>query len=262
MLRPAIDDEALRRALGARWKRVTVVDEAASTNAALLADHGAPDPCVLVAEHQHAGRGRLERVWESPPRAGLTCSVLLRPQVPIAMWGWLPLLAGVAVQSALRDVAGVDAVLKWPNDVLCGPSRHKVGGLLVQTGGKGVVVGIGLNVTTSADELPVDTATSLALCGARELDRTALLVGVLTRLDSRVAQWSDARGDAQACGLAADYRGACATIGTQVVVHSTDGTTASGTAVAVENDGRLRVVTAGGAEQVVGAGDVEHLRPA
>ena len=73
---------------------------------------------MLVAEHQVAGRGRLDRVWTSPPRAGLTVSFLLRPDVPAARRGWLPLLTGVALAEAVGEVTGVRASLKWPNDLL------------------------------------------------------------------------------------------------------------------------------------------------
>ena len=77
---------------------------------------------MLVAEHQHAGRGRLDRSWTSPPRAGLTFSIVLRPTVPIRTWGWLPLLAGVALDEAVAAATGVPVALKWPNDLLHGPS--------------------------------------------------------------------------------------------------------------------------------------------
>ncbi len=91
MDRPPIDADALRAALGERWPRTEVVAEAESTNADLLADEHAPDRAVLVAEHQRSGRGRLDRSWTSPPRAGLTFSVVLRPAAPVRTWGWLPL---------------------------------------------------------------------------------------------------------------------------------------------------------------------------
>ena len=129
------------------------------------------------------------------------------------------------------------------------------------------MVGVGLNVTTTAAELPTEAATSLVLCEARVLDRGALLVGLLTRLDARLAQWSDVDGDAEACGLAAAYRDACATLGQQVEVTVTlpaqsavAARRVSGIALAVEADGRLRVRTDAG-EEVVGAGDVRHVRP-
>ena len=305
MERPGLDVDELRDALGVRWAAVEVVEQTTSTNADLLARQDAADRSVLVAEFQSAGRGRLERSWESPARAGLTFSVLLRPSPPIVTWGWLPLLAGVAIRDALVDVAGVTAALKWPNDVLAkggppasqgvarggggppasedggppgregvaaggvaGGGSRKLAGVLAQTSREAVVIGIGLNVTTSADELPVDMATSLAQCGARVLDRGRLLVAMLTNLDARVTQWSDAGGDAEACGLAAAYRDACATLGQEVEVTVTvpaDPAVAArrflGVAVAVDPDGRLRVRTRDG-DEVVGAGDVRHVRPA
>lgn len=263
--RGPLDADALAALAGERWSRVAVVDETESTNADLLADPGAPDRSVLVAEHQSAGRGRLNRTWVCPPRAGLTFSVLLRPTVPLAHWGWLPLLAGVALHEAVRSGTNVGAALKWPNDLLVGtdgdPAAYsKAAGILAQTSGDAVVIGIGLNVSTAADELPVPGATSLALCGAAQVDRTALLGAVLERLDARYAQWSDVGGDAEACGLAEAYRAACATVGQHVAVTATDGRVVRGTAVGIDLAGRLRV-DVGGGEEVIGAGDVEHVRP-
>ena len=140
---------------------------------------------MLVAELQTGGRGRLDRSWSSPSRAGLTFSVLLRPTVPVPGWGWLPLLAGLA----LRRTVGGDAALKWPNDLLLGPDDGKVAGILAQAGEGAVVIGVGLNVTLTAAELPVPTATSLALQGAGQLDRTVLLAGFLTELDAVLGRW-------------------------------------------------------------------------
>ena len=261
MERAPIDADALRAALADRWPRVEVVDEAESTNATLLHDESAPDRSVLVAEHQVSGRGRLDRTWVSPPRAGLTFSVVLRPEPPIPSWGWLPLLAGVALHDAVVAETGLEAVLKWPNDLLCGPSESKLAGILAQTSGAAVVIGIGLNVSTTSEELPVETATSLALCGAGDVDRTRLLTAILERLDARAAQWSDVDGDAEACGLAAAYRAACATLGREVAVTTTAGTTVRGQARGIDGDGRLQV-DVGGRVEAIGAGDVEHLRPA
>lgn len=261
MTRPPIDADALRTALGERWARAEVVAETESTNAVLMHDETAPDRSVLVAEHQASGRGRLDRSWQSPPGAGLTFSVVLRPTAPIRTWGWLPLLAGVALYDAVRAVTGLEVALKWPNDLLAVPSEEKLAGILAQTSGAAVVVGIGLNVSTTRDELPVATATSLELCGASDVDRTQLLAAILTRLDARAAQWSEVEGDAEACGLAAAYRAACATIGRQVAVTTTAGASVVGQARGIDADGRLQVEV-DGAVEMVGAGDVEHLRPA
>lgn len=261
MDRLPLDAEALRAALGERWARVTVVDQAQSTNAELLADERAPDRSLLVAEFQQAGRGRLDRSWVSPARSGLLFSALLRPSVPLAHWGWLPLLTGVALRDAVAEATGLDVVLKWPNDLLHGPSEAKLAGILAQTSGPAVVLGVGLNVSTSAGELPVPGAGSLATCGAPPVDRTGLLAAILARLDARAAQWEDCGGDAEACGLAAAYRACCATLGREVSVHTTSGTAVVGRACGIDRDGRLQV-DVGAAVETVGAGDVEHLRPA
>ncbi|MGH8963268.1 MAG: biotin--[acetyl-CoA-carboxylase] ligase [Jatrophihabitantaceae bacterium] len=285
MDRRLLDADALRAALGPRWARVDLVAETRSTNADLLARHDAPDRTVLIAELQSAGRGRLDRAWTSPAGAGLTFSVLLRPDAPIATWGWLPLLTGVALHTAVTEFAGVDAALKWPNDLLAlasapaspprepgltvGAIPRKVAGILAQTSGEAVVIGVGLNVSTTADELGLDTATSLALSGARDVDRGGLLVAILTALDARVAQWADVGGDAEACGLATAYSSVCATLGRPVSVAVTHGGLPGdeadrpivGTARSIDSDGRLVVETDRGHE-VIGAGDVQHLRPA
>ncbi len=132
--------------------------------------------------------------------------------------------------------------------------------MLAQTNGAAVVVGIGLNVSTTEAELPAG-ATSLALCGAAPVDRGALLVAILGRLDAWVVRWVDAGGDAEACGLAPAYRAACATIGQVVAVSGTDGGLTRGEAVGIDAIGRLQVLV-DGAVRTIGAGDVEHVRPA
>lgn len=264
-VREPLQPDLLRALVGERWARIEVADEVASTNAVLLADEHAPDRSVLVAEHQSAGRGRLDRSWESPVGAGLTFSVALRPSAPLLTWGWLPLLAGVALHEAVSSTTGVLTALKWPNDLLAGSGDDraaygKVAGILAQTSGDAVIIGVGLNVSTEADELPFPGATSLALCGAGAADRTALLGAVLAALDRRYSQWSDVGGDAEACGLTMAYRDACATIGQQVRISGTDSAVLVGRAVGIDGGGRLRL-DVDGQERSIGAGDVEHLRP-
>jgi BirA family biotin operon repressor/biotin-[acetyl-CoA-carboxylase] ligase len=260
--RAPLDAAALRAGLAPPWTQLTVVAETASTNADLVAQAGADataDGIVRVAEHQSAGRGRLERTWTSPPRSGLTFSVLVRPTAPLATWGWLPLLAGVAVCDAVA-ATGAKAALKWPNDLLVGTEQRKAAGILVQVANEAAVIGIGLNVSTTAAELPVPTAASLATEGV-SVDRTALLAAILTELGRQYARWQATRGDAWACGLAADYHDRCATIGQDVSVTTADGGSFSGVATGIDAEGRLRI-TANGAEHVVAAGDIEHVRPA
>jgi BirA family transcriptional regulator, biotin operon repressor / biotin---[acetyl-CoA-carboxylase] ligase len=245
-------------ALPASWS-LTVVDETESTNADLLAAADRTSPgAVLLAEHQTAGRGRLDRSWTAPRRSGLTFSVLLRPDAPVATWGWLPLLAGVAVHDAVSPL--VDARLKWPNDLLVGADLRKAAGILVQVSGPAVVIGIGLNVSTTAQELPVPTAASLATTGAGTVDRAALLGRILAELSHRYQQWQRSDGDVHVSGLAADYFERCATVGQEVCVHMPAGGSFAGVATGIDAQGRLRVDVAG-RERVVAAGDVEHIRP-
>src|SRR5215471_10035784 len=190
---------------GSLWREVRAVAETGSSNADLLAaaGTGAAEGTVLVAEVQTAGRGRLNRRWASPPRAGLTFSVLLRPDgVPAALLGWLPLLAGVAAAASVRAVAAVDATLKWPNDVLVG--ERKLGGILAERTGAAVVVGIGINVWQARADLPTDTAaTSLALAagpwgtgkaaGGGPGLRERLLASLLDELGRWYLAWRDQR---------------------------------------------------------------------
>lgn len=261
--RPPLDDVALRAALVPPWTRIDVIDRTDSTNADLLADRSAPAGTVLAAEFQTAGRGRRNRWWASPPRAGITVSALVQPPVPVARLGWLPLLTGVAVAQAVRDTTRVDASLKWPNDLVA-PDGRKLGGILVQAAAGAAVVGLGLNVTTTAAELPVGTATSLALAGAidgRGADRTALLVAMLTLFDEWHVRWVAADGDAQRCGLAAAYKSLSSTIGSRVRVSTDDGRVVDGDALDVDEFGRLIVRFAHGVD-AVSAGDVRHLRSA
>jgi BirA family biotin operon repressor/biotin-[acetyl-CoA-carboxylase] ligase len=255
--RPPLDPDRLAEAGGGTpgW-RVEVLAEAPSTNllAAERARAGEDEGLVLVAEHQTAGRGRLDRAWTTPPRAALT--LFLRPGVDPARWPWLPLLVGVAV----ADAVGHGARLKWPNDVLLGD--HKLAGLLVERvetpGGPAAVVGIGINVSTTAQELPVPGATSLHVAG-HEVDRTDLLLDVLAELGRGYASWT--RNRHEDAMLRAAYGRRCATVGQLVRVELPGGTTITGTAVDVDHDGRL-VVRSGGETTVVGAGDVVHVRPA
>jgi len=265
--RPALDGPALSAALtrdSDLWRSLEVVPEIGSTNAALVAAAaaGEPEGAVLVAEHQVAGRGRLDRVWTSPPRAGLTVSFLLRPDVPAARRGWLPLLTGVALAEAVGEVTGVRASLKWPNDLLALDGR-KLAGILAESHGSpahptAVVVGVGLNVSTTAAELP-DTGTSLSRVTGGTVDRAPVLLAFLRALERRYRRWTAALGDPVSSGLAHDYLAWSSTVGTEVVVGLPDGSTLEGTAEAVDWDGRLVVATPEGQVELA-SGDVRHVR--
>ena len=255
--------DELREALvipGGFWRDVRVVAETGSTNLDLItaAADGAAEGTVLVAESQTAGRGRMGRQWVSPPGGALTFSVLLRPAaLPQASRGWVPLLAGVAVAHAVRAETGVNAVLKWPNDVQV--NGAKLAGILAEQAAGAIVVGIGINVSLGRDELPVATATSLALEGAEGVAPGALLIAVLGELGRWYLAWAGARGDAVACGLHREYQALCATIGRQVRVSLPGGRMVTGVASGVDQTGRLVVGSAAGPVPV-SAGDVIHVR--
>ncbi|MEU1842037.1 biotin--[acetyl-CoA-carboxylase] ligase [Micromonospora sediminicola] len=280
--RPPLSAARLRRALVAPhgpWRRLELLAETGSTNADVVtaARAGEPEGLVVVAERQTAGRGRRGRVWQSPPRAGIAASVLLRPgeavaergwaPVPATGYGWLPLLAGVALVEAVRRLAEVDAWLKWPNDLLvdgakcAGVLAEAVPGDAAQP--PAIVVGVGLNVTLRADELPENPtglpATSLRLAGATATDRDPLVRALLRALADWYERWRDAGGDAVASGLREAYLGGCATVGRQVRVLLPDGREVHGTATGVDPDGQL-LVDAAGETLRLAAGDVLHLR--
>jgi BirA family biotin operon repressor/biotin-[acetyl-CoA-carboxylase] ligase len=184
--------------------------------------------------------------------------------VPPARRGWLPLLTGVAAATAVRQVTGVPAVLKWPNDLLVGD--RKLAGILAEQSGDAIVVGIGLNVSITGDELP-DTgpgalpATSLLLENAASLDRTALLTALLEQLSHWYRVWRHARppGDPDQSGLRQAYLDLCATIGRDVGVERPAGHVTAGRAAGLDPDGRLIVAGPDG-DEAVSAGDVRHLR--
>lgn len=253
----------IKARLSSPWDDVRVLGRTDSTNADVAAAvrAGAREGLVVVTQDQQAGRGRLSRSWQSPSGAGLAVSVLLRPDpVPAPRWPWLPLLTGVAVGGAVRDATGLDASLKWPNDVLVG--GRKLAGILLERvegpTGPAAVVGIGINVAMSAEQLPVPQATSLAVEGV-VVEPADLLVVLLQRLGHAYVGWRSAGGDPGG-GLAEQYAAACGTIGGQVRVSMPDGSALTGVATGLDDFGRLQVRTGSGTV-LVGAGDVVHLRP-
>jgi BirA family biotin operon repressor/biotin-[acetyl-CoA-carboxylase] ligase len=219
----------------------------------------------VVADHQTAGRGRLGRTWTTPPGAALTFSAVVDPTVDDEWWPLVPLVAGYAVA---RTVGGS---LKWPNDVLL--ADRKVCGILVERvhlrahGGENplAVVGIGVNVDQTEDELPVPTASSLAL-QLGPTDRTALFGRVLRQLRLQLGVLTRAPQ-----GWVDSYRTLCTTLERDVRVHLPDGSVLEGRATGIDEHGRLLVSPplGGGPTEpgvvtgvAVAAGDVVHVRPA
>ncbi len=259
--RPALDPVRLG---GLPGLEVHVYDELGSTNAeaSRLAREGVREGTVVVAEHQTAGRGRLDRRWEAPPRSSLTFSVVLHPQVSVDHWPWLPLLTGYAVLRCLRDGGiGQRASLKWPNDVLI--DDRKVAGILVERigtdTGAAAIVGIGLNVSMTEAELPVPTATSLLLATGHAPDRTDLLTGLLQTLLTTYAEWAPDAGTPRTPALRAAYTSACSTLQQTVRADLPGGEAVTGQAIGVDEAGRLVIANTSGS-RAIGAGDVVHIR--
>jgi BirA family biotin operon repressor/biotin-[acetyl-CoA-carboxylase] ligase len=247
-------------------------DEIDSTNAYLLrqARLDAPEGTVAVAAHQRAGRGRMDRRWESPPGASLLLSVLFRPELDPSDLHLCTAAVALAAAEACRGVAGVDPALKWPNDLLVGEA--KLAGVLAEAefGGPiatatpaaataptttAVVVGIGLNIDWPG---PPDVGgTCLADLTAVPVNRSALLAGFLEALSTRRALLDTAGGRLE---VAAEVRERCSTLGRHVRVELASEVVV-GVAIEIDDGGHLVVRTATGL-RTVSAGDVVHLRPA
>jgi BirA family biotin operon repressor/biotin-[acetyl-CoA-carboxylase] ligase len=233
--------------------RVIVKELTGSTNedVAEAARKGEPEGLVIFAEEQTAGRGRLGRTWVSPKGKGLWLSMLLRPTVPMPKWGLIPLVTGVALAEAVEEVTNLETGLKWPNDLLI--DDRKCAGILAEAAVPGaVIVGVGLNVWQDEDELPVSPtavkATSLQLSGGENLDRTALAIAFLLRMQKRYE-------DFQISQVLSGYPEKCWTIGRNVTVTLPGGGVKTGMATGVDGEGRLIVENS-----PIAAGDVTHVR--
>lgn len=259
-----LDAATLRDGLvgpGMPWRQLDVVAETGSTNADLLAraEAGADiDGSVLLAEYQNAGRGRHGRQWTAPPRTQVALSVgVSGASVPHSGWGWLTLATGVAVADALA-AAGVHAGLKWPNDVLV--DGGKLAGILAEVAAPSrmIVVGLGLNVSLTAEQAPDPVATSLLMLGSSATDRNALARTILRGLARRIDAWRTAGGADAA--LIADYQHYSLTLNSRVRASMPGDREVVGVARYVDETGRLCIDT--GAQTVaISAGDITHLRP-
>jgi BirA family transcriptional regulator, biotin operon repressor / biotin---[acetyl-CoA-carboxylase] ligase len=219
------------------------VESCESTQA--LLDPSMAEGTVAVADVQTAGRGRLGRTWEAPPRSAVLVSVLLRPSAdrPLPQ---LALVAGVAVADALEELTGLSVQIKWPNDVML--RRTKVAGILAEARESAVVVGIGVNVNQTREQLP-NRGGSLRTATGLEWDRDAVLDAVLGTLGTRYEQWRVGGLDAVYDGLGSrDFLR-----GRSVTVDDT-----SGTAELIDRDGRLRIAVGHGESVTVESGEVTY----
>ena len=242
-----------------------VVASSPSTNSDLLAlsaDPGVLSFTALLTLNQTAGRGRLDRAWVAPPGTALALSVLVRDALRHPLGPWLPLLAGLLLAEAIDEVLPGRVAIKWPNDLLI--DGRKVCGILVEvaSNGRDAVVGSGVNLTQTAQQLPVETAMSLALAGAvigdDEVDR--IVAGYLGGL--RDALHRPGVETPQAIDqLRGRIVARCSTVGQRVRVAMGNGSTLTGVAVGLDETGRLEVRAASGETVAVAVGDVTHVRP-
>jgi BirA family transcriptional regulator, biotin operon repressor / biotin---[acetyl-CoA-carboxylase] ligase len=221
------------------------VESCESTQA--LVDTSLPEGALVVADHQTAGRGRLGRTWDAPPGTAILCSLLLKPPAERNA-AELSLLAGIAVADTLERATGLSVQLKWPNDVML--RRHKVAGCLAELRDGAVVLGIGLNVNQTRDELPAGAGSLRTLTG-RAWEREPLLAMLLEDLQSRYSTWRAGGLDAVYDGLGPrDFLR-----GRRVTVNGT-----SGVAAMIDREGRLEIAVGHGEVVTVESGEVLYER--
>ncbi|MBM6590219.1 biotin--[acetyl-CoA-carboxylase] ligase [Brevibacterium sp. RIT 803] len=219
---------------------------------------------VYGTDHQNAGHGRLGRTWTVPPRRSLTFSILLAPGAVFDSWGWIPLIAGEAVRAAIAE-AGVPSVLKWPNDVLTQDGK-KLCGILARVEplptGPRIVLGMGINTRLQRDDLPRESASSLAIekdTDGSEVAHEDLLISILSTLIPayrELVEYDD--DDFSRSTVGEEVRANMVTLGTQVRVERPDGSNLYGRATGLDAGGDLIIDD----DICVSAGDVHHLRPA
>lgn len=213
-----------------------------------------PDFSIYGTEFQNAGKGRLDRQWTVEPGEALTFSTVFRAQASENL-GWVPLLTGWAVVQAIRGL-GVEASVKWPNDVLI--DGKKVCGILCRYVSEAGVIVIGAGINVHMNNMPVDTATSLHHHG--DIDRAELLARIMLHLQTALTdafesdQPAHTQAVTQACSL-------ISTVGQHVRVSLPGDTALEGQAIGISPSADLRVRTDSGVVDV-SAGDVVHVRPA
>jgi BirA family biotin operon repressor/biotin-[acetyl-CoA-carboxylase] ligase len=254
--------EALERAadrLGVFARRILWYPEVGSTNdvAMTLADGGEPEGCIVVADAQSAGRGRLGRTWISPPGAGIYASAILRPSPAAAPL--MTLAAGVAVAEGIEAATGLRLQLKWPNDVVIGDGgahRRKIAGILAESRSPAsVVLGFGINVMPAA--YPPDItlrATSIEAELGRPADRGVVLAECIVALGER---YRDLQASRVETVVSLWRRRAASTFGRRVEWDA-GGTIQHGVAQDIDRDGALLVQAHGAVVRVI-SGEVRWI---
>jgi BirA family biotin operon repressor/biotin-[acetyl-CoA-carboxylase] ligase len=247
VIRALLDEAVISSRLSSKYWRVRVLAEVASTQEILKTELVSNGDCVAT-EFQSAGRGRLDRKFESAPHVALLFSFYIEPRRK-SEWGQVPLIVGTSVARVINAmVQNTSYQTKWPNDVIA--ESGKICGILCERFGNGIIVGIGINVSTTVDELPVDTASSIFIESGVELDRNELLPRILCEFEDLYSKWNHGEN------LISSYRALSSTIGREVIVHLPDQRSISGVAIGIDIEGQLLLESG----DVISAGDVIHLR--
>lgn len=249
--RAPLDAATISKKISQYW-RVKVVDVTGSTQedlavAVTIGDAHSGD--VIATEFQSRGRGRLDRTFEAAPHSALMFSFFVKPIREKSYWSFLTLLTGLAARRALASLDSQSKVsIKWPNDLFIGDK--KVAGMLAQTAGDGVVIGLGINVGMQSNELPVPHATSLAIENFSITDRNLILAAFLNEFENLFALWDGGQDFVE------EYAEDSSTIGTSVEAHLPNGEKKSGHATGIDHHGALLLSDG----TVITAGDIVHLR--
>jgi BirA family biotin operon repressor/biotin-[acetyl-CoA-carboxylase] ligase len=249
--RPPLDSSAISEKISQYW-RVSVVEVTGSTQddiAQRISEKKAKSGDVIATEYQSAGRGRLDRKFDAPASSALMFSFYIEPKREKADWSFLTLLTGLSAVFALTNLDPASSPnLKWPNDIQIG--EGKVGGIIAQASGDGVIIGVGINVGMTQAELPVAHATSLALNDFSILNRNLILASFLNIFEELLERWQDGED------LRHLYSERSSTIGREVRIEHPDGSYKNGKAVGVTPTGEL--ILEDGSRVTVG--DIVHLR--
>ena len=242
-----LNADAIAGALESSYWRVSVVEEIDSTQNYLRTSNPKSGD-LITAEYQSAGRGRLDRKFDAEKSSALLFSFYFEPENEVKNLGYLTLLVGASVTETLNEITNKNIFkCKWPNDVLF--NQKKVAGLLAEKTSSGVIVGVGINVSTSKEALPVAHATSIFLATDIQINRNDLLAKILMNLQRDLQEWQSGKD------LTAKYRSVSATIGSQVRIALPDGSSFEAKAVDIDETGSLHLDNG----QLITVGDVIHL---
>jgi BirA family biotin operon repressor/biotin-[acetyl-CoA-carboxylase] ligase len=243
-----LSEQAITSALATPYWRVSVIEETSSTQSLIREKSPTPGD-VIATEYQSAGRGRLDRSFEAKKSTALLFSFYIEPKISLDKYGFIPLIAGIATARSIQDLTNIkDFKCKWPNDILF--DHLKVAGLLTEVCGDGIIVGIGINVSSDLADLPVPTATSIKLATGAIIDRNLLLATILNTFLTLISRFEEG------AELTPEYLELCATIGKSVVAKLPGGVDIQGVATSIDASGAL--ILASG--QLITVGDLIHLR--